>query len=514
MWKKIDEQPLKGWYIFAAFIPVFIISALYFSPWQTHAIYGDDLYIYDIFNRSGDAAIINISQKYRPINNVLIRILIRIFNKNLPLYYYFNVLVQAAVVVVFIKIAHLVTRSITLSFISGIIIALSRFNLYNVTQLYNGGALEGLAMIPFLCCLLYLLRTLVDSPLSPSISFRAMLWSLFFANMAIYIHERYIVLFPVIALCTLMPQFRETSVNRRIMIIVLAILSIAVNYAIKKYIFHISFFMGTGNVDISFSPSSSYTYLKDGLCSILGINSGPEYLVGYTFSSLSFTYQLLVYTSLTLAAFFFGGGLIRMFVTQSIDADRKKTIAVLFVLLVLFIVCLIPAIITIRLEQRWLQASMAVYVLMLLVAINCLFPKNTMLKIGALSIVAILSITVNHNYLKNGANNIYLCNAHNKAVLVKQAIETGIIKEECTTLAIYEKKKDINNENEINWIVQNGLFFEFYGQRKKEIVFVDSTDKTKNIGSSPIDITKTQIIYITHNVVDITDKYMSNYFTY
>jgi hypothetical protein len=195
-------------------------------------------------------------------------------------------------------------------------------------------------------------------------------------------------------------------------------------------------------------------------------------------------------------------------------AGPNKTLVTLVILSAIFVASLIPAVVTIRLEQRWLQASMAVFILMLLVAINSTYTKSKVLQMGSLLLFVIPCIAINYSCLNNGANNIYLCNAQNKAMLFRIAMKNRIIKNTCDTLCIYEEKKDTNNENEINWILQKGIFFEYYGQAKKEIIFVDSADKVKNWGNHPVNIEKHQIIYIGDNVIDITDKYIPNYPTY
>src|SRR6266480_2115991 len=89
------------------------------------------------------------------------------------------------------------------------------------------------------------------------------------------------------------PGLKTLPLKGRIGLMVVVIATLILNVAIKRF-YSLPFFLGTASTDITYSFSSAISYFFDGILSILQINSGPEYLVGIPFSSLSAYKKLLV----------------------------------------------------------------------------------------------------------------------------------------------------------------------------------------------------------------------------
>ena len=494
-----------------------VIIYLYYYWLRTQTIYGDDLFVYNYYGEPDISKHFDNGStllKFRPVNVAAIKAILALFNKDIYQYYIFNVLMQAINVVLFVRICNLYLRSIYLSCLASLVLAVSRFNYFNISQLYNGGALETLAMTFFLCSLFCMLKSQIVAADRPKQAFTLLLSGLAFANLSLYTHERYIVILPFIMLCVLLPALRVVGVNRRLLVAAIAILSMGANYAIKKYIFHLDFFTGTGNTHIAFSFHDSIFYLKDALLSILLINSGPEHLVGTPFLSLWGIIKVFAIIPLTCIVAIFTAYFITSLRHRNRGSDVARSQNVLLLQLsALFLLCLIPAIVTIRLEQRWLQASLSVFMLMTVIAINAIPFKNNWKKALCLSIFVFLFLAVDANYLATGVRDIYLYGAQNKARLFKQAIINGVIKPNTSKIYVFEKHKNENDENELGWILAKGYFFCYYGQNMKNIAFVDSSDQQNKNNRTISNISdKEQVIYVEEKVIDITKKYLDNTF--
>ncbi len=474
------------------FFPLLAIIILWFGHWQTQVIYGDDLGIYESYRTKTDLDIILESQKYRPVNTWLIRLLIATLGNHVSLYFYFNAVMQTLCALIFIKIADLFLRNIFFSCLLGLLVGLSRFNFYNITQLYNGGAMEVSAVLFFLGSLYYWLKTTRPQNTYDQ-NFRSLLMSILLANLCIYTHERYIVLFLFMLGALFIPTLSKLKAVHKRSLATLLVGSVAINYLIKQQVYHISFFMGTGNTHIRFSPASAAKYLQDALLDLIQFNSGPEYLSGYPYLWLSAFYKSLpiittLFILLTVTVYLVVKNKNR---PQFIgNANSGYVVLALFGLLLLTIG---PAVVTIRLEQRWLQAAFAVLLIIVAAAIGSVAYNKMVAGIGITLFVAIFLIS-ERNYLDAGVPNIYLSSSVRKAKLYKQAIDGGVIKPPTKHLIISADHMSPDDQDELRWVLQNGQFFEFYHVGRKTIQFADSSALTGILAQPAIFPSASQVI--------------------
>jgi hypothetical protein len=135
---------------------------------------------------------------------------------------------------------------------------------------------------------------------------------------------------------------------------------------------------------------------------------------------------------------------------------------------------LAPAIVTIRLEQRWLQASLGILVLIIVMLLSSFRFNNSMAKYILCASFVFVFLLVDREYLSKGANLIYMMSCENSAAVFKKGVDKGVIRNSTKNLYVWEKTRNENGENEVKWYLADGYFFDFYGGNKKNLVFIDS----------------------------------------
>ena len=439
-----------------------------------------------------------------------------LFYKNLESYYLFNVVIQSVNTCLVAMLVNLFLRSPLLSLLTSLLYGLSRFSFFIVAQLFNGGILEGLAMTFFLLSLFFALKTIVEKDNTYIQVIRALAWSLVFANLSMYTHERYIVLFPFLMIVIFFfPRQHKLLGKKKIYFAAAAILSMLVNAGIKKYAYGMPFFVGTGGTNISFSFATAFSFLTDAVLSIFQLNSGPEYLIGIPFRSLKgFNLVLVLFVAASLVSILVA----YLFHIRKVFANRhedKKSAFYVFLLLgILFALCLAPAIVTIRLEQRWLQASFSVFIIMIIIAFNALPFRKEGIKYALLCTLLALTLWGNYNYLSQGVDNLYMKEAERTAALFVKGLNTKVIHPAGNRLYLWEKQRDVNAENGATWALGEGYIFNFYSVETKQIIFVDSIyHQTASgvVSSFPaFNKDRAQILYVRHDLVDITELYLKD----
>lgn len=493
-----------------------IVIYFYFLEWRTAVIYGDDLYIYIYHsNLSGFYNKINLSliaDKYRPVHDLTTHILIELFHKNIFDYYLFNVVIQTTNTFLFVAILNLFLRSIYLSLFFSLLVGLSRFAFYSMTQLMNGGTLEGLGMSFFFLCLYFILKVVADPNSNSFQKQKGIILGIMFANLSMYTHERYIVLFPFIFLVVFFaPVLKSISKNQKIVFSFFILFSIVLNVVIKKSIYSMPFFVGGGGTNISFSFLSALGYFKDAFLTLLEINSGPDYLVGMGFLQLPYFVLItnLLLTSAILLILFSYTRKIILLKLKGNDADS------FIFLLFLFGLTLVPAIVTIRVEQRWLQASFSILILMIVIAINKIEFKTLRLKHFTLSLFIIVFLGVDMTYLYLGAKNVYISSSEKVVMDFKKAIDDGIVHPTSVNFYIWQKTIDQNSISAINWDLAGGDFFTFYQNKGKKLIFVDSIYEKLHAGItteiSNFNIKTDQIIFLGNSIVDTTNNHFKDF---
>ena len=494
-----------------------ILIFCYFFLYRTQTIYGDDLFIFrdfeDIRNGKDQLSLMLASQKFRPISFFLMKWVASAFGKHLMRYYIFNVCIQTINTFVFAAIVNLVIKSEVLSLVISLLVGFSRFALYNISQLFCGGPLEGLAMTFFLVAFYFIVRLLLANNSSAK-NMRSMYIAILFSNLALYTHERYIVIFPFLFLLLFFKPSRFGRFSDRLILGALIVVSIAGNVFVKKVILGMDFFVGTGGTKIQFSLKNAFGYLVDGMLSIIQINSGPEYLVGLPHTSLSIFYQIiLILLQLGLVAILYLA--IRAYWQKNgaAKSNLSFSLAKPALFAILFFLCLVPAISTIRLEQRWLQASFSIFVLLVVLFYQRIVSDMTTKKgkVFFLSFITLFIFSDQH-YLHAGVNNFYLKEAERSAGAIEESIQNGIVRRSTAKVIIYSKVADANGRNAFSWAIGGGYLFSFYNCGVKELEFIDSAgikdDDLQKKVIDRLDMTKDQVLQIRDgHIIDVTNSF-------
>ncbi|RYY56470.1 MAG: hypothetical protein EOO09_06360 [Chitinophagaceae bacterium] len=501
---------------FLLFAPVLVY--LYFLNWKTGTIYGDDLLIYHDYQALNGTLekinLPNLSHKYRPVHGLNIHWMISLFGRHLHAYYIFNVLVQSACVFATAWTVRLITKSALLAVLAGLLVGFSRFSFFSMTQLMNGGALEGMGFLFALLTTASLVRALQE-PVHPGPGPLKNFWlSLLFANLAMYTHERYLVLFPVIALAALLsPVLRGNGWKGRGLIASAAVISILLNVAIKIFIIRIPFMVGTSGTEISVSSASILQFLKEALLSVFNINEGPQHLAGIDFSQARMVVKAAAILFVLSAVFILVAYLLRVDRAYREDESAvKNRFAIFLCLSCIFGATLLPAVVTIRLEHRWLVAPMAISVMMAVLAITDL-PLRTNQRNLVVFGYLLVGAFVNHNYLYKGAQNIYLVHSEKLASRFETALAADQIRPETKKIYLWEQKRDPNVESGVNWVLGGGYLFT-YLEDPKTFVFEDSvihhTGDSLSGVAHRFDPQYEQLILMRDSLVDITPLFLQD----
>lgn len=515
------------------FCCIFCILYFYFLPWRTQVAYGDDLMMYRIHEEtpkfSDQIWAFLQFEKYRPTHDILVNIVMNIFKTNVHAYYVLNIVMLSGVALIFALIVNYLLDSYFIAFLFAVALGSSHFFFFNIAQLLEGGVLESHALIYFLCSVYFILKSMVPAANAnvPPKEYKNLLWGLLFANLCVFTHERYIVLLPLILAIAILFPFKTLSTRQRVMTGLLSIAVVALNVVVKKVFLNIPFFKGTGGTNIEFSASQMFSFLVEGILSIVQINTGPEYLTGLQFKDLpagaAAPALLIAVAAFACICIFAARGIIyglRSLASKILEESAVKRyskepwIPAVFFLSGAFLLCLVPAVSTIRLEQRWLTASYSVFLILMIMVIANIQWKNIAIRQASLIVLALAIAWVNYSYLYAGGTNIYMYSAEATARKFKTAEDKNIIHPSTKKLYIFEDHRDANQENVVTWSLMGGYIFKFYRAEGKELIFVDSTytkTDTAWVGSfSSFDPKTSQIIYLSNELKDITSEFLKD----
>lgn len=472
---ELEKNNKLAYFLLAPFI-----IYLYFLKWKLTSIHDDDLYIYRAYADADSffhkANVSYAFGQYRPVRDIFLHTIIKIFGKDLDGYYFFNVLIQSVNTIIFALLLNRFLSSVIMSVFLSLIFGLSRFCFYTITQLFNGGLLEGLAMTFFLLFLFCLVKMILMSAANEKKQMKGLLWSILFVNLSMYTHERYISIFPFfLLLIWFLPQFRRILIRNKIIISFLSIGSVLLNFFIKTSILSMPFFTGSGNIPIEFSVSSVSKFLWLAIASVFQYSIGPEYVSGLQFESLPAFYKALVGLIIIITLIIIG-----LFIWRIAQAFLKREKqypfnTALFILLpALWLLCLVPVVLQVRIELRWLQAPLVVMILMFVIALTSMVGSNNNRKYIICFLFGIAFLLTNYYYVSRGSKNLYYTTSATIANAFDKAVRDSIIPLKSDKLYIWEKQRNQQREGEINWSLVNGYFFSQYNGVAKNVIFADS----------------------------------------
>ena len=393
-----------------------------FAEWAPTVFYGDDLLNY-FAARGYQSANPNIAyllqfistNKFRPVFEFLLKREIALFGMNITGYFITNILIAAFGGLLAFRIFVVEADDQILAGLFAIIVLTSPFAAFQTTQII--GPVESVAFVLFLLTILFASRAIREPRGSSKSATNPQWWlALFTACVAVYAHERYLIL--VLWLLVAFWATQTSAPNfQRIIYVTACIAILATNFLIKHFVLHTIFFEGTGGVELGLSLPSIIDLASQAVWSIFGINSGPTHLVGAPWQSLPLPAKV------SGAAFGLGClalGLIALIKTPRISGHMVSWPVLLVLLAVLL---LGPPCLTIRMEQRWELAPFMI--LLMLVAIGLGKPtrdaNGPQIATCLAGAIALCSAVTDFAIFKN-FDNVYFVSTERYVAAVKASI--------------------------------------------------------------------------------------------
>lgn len=443
-----------------------------YRPWMPSVFFGDDLANYVSFLDGNFAstpfqALTDVySQKYRPVFALAIGGLFKLFGQQISLYLAANVLIHALSALLIFAIAFKLSRgNILVSFMSATLAATSRFALYQVTQVT--GLLEGMGLLIFLAMIYCLIQFVQGDESAQARSLFHLHCSICFELLLVHTHERYIVVVPWIAILLLLTRnFNLLSTAHRKLAIFFAIIPVIITTLYKKIVLHSAFFIGTGGTPIQIDYNGAKHRLIEGILSLFGFNYGPEYLVGRSIASNpnTFGWQMaLLFTVGWITILVLAG---RCMWRGTQNCKVQLSLLFPFMLCILIVLLLLPPVMTIRMEQRWLLQP---FLILLMIAAWSAGTINSRTKqLGALVFTTLaIAAFFADSYITKSFSNIFFVYSSNIASVIKRDVIES-------TPSSKESLIFVAGNDVCDWVLIHGEFFRIYGGHKRAIKCIES----------------------------------------
>jgi len=480
--RQLIDEPLGGntlrWVQKLGVIAIFFITVVAtvwrFDQWMPEVMYGDDLSnllaYRDGFFASGFFRVLfgqeDYVGKFRPVFAWAMAVFFRLFEENVHPYQWINVLIQAASAsITFAAVRRLSNGSGLFAFCVALAVALSRLALYNVTQVT--GILESLALMFCLLSLYGVVR------LSESV-FSAAKWAWFaliMAALSMHTHERYVVLAAWLVLVFSLSIFNANLSRRSIFGLLASTVTLAIfNFLFKKLVVGIPFFVGTGGISMVFDFDRTIDSLRQAVQSIFGMNSGPDYLVGKSLEGLDSptAFQLATAVRASWLGLIATGILIALYRVRRDKQSIWNALGWPMALVALAGLLLLPPLMTIRMEQRWVFTP---YVVMLILAGWALgrFDGVSLRLMRYLAcLLPLMGICLDSRFIPYFKNTFLVANADFAA-----AVKRGVIDQNSSANwpVAFLVRADF-----CNWSLLDGEFFRLYSSGKRKIRCFETLD--------------------------------------
>lgn len=479
------------------FIFAFIVGWVQFYSIMPRVFYGDDLSTWlQIKNGQCGVAFSELltsacGEKYRPLSSFLVLLIYKFFDTAISHYMVANMMIFAVSIIFIYKITKILSGgNIVVSTAISLAVASSRFAVFQVTQAI--GSIEGLALLLFVILMYIIIRVECENVNTRKFGFVA----LFLYFLLLNTHERYIVvgLWLILAFNSI-PNFYILSKGDKARLNLTAML-IPIGYiSYKIYYLHIPIMVGTGGTHITFEYLRIIDHSSQALLSIVGFNHGPDYLVGIDWTAMALVPDLMAVGVFSgLMAFILIFGIYKLVLLGSKTSEVYSFLRMPLLLLFLFFLLLIPAVSTIRVEQRWLFPS---FIIALLICVNVSylkFPGNNYLATWLIVLMAGVSIIVDGRII-NHFNNVYMVYSAKFAEMVKRDI---VLTDSGSSSPLFL----LANKDHCNWTLIKGGFFELYGGKTRDLTCV--ANSTFHVNDAP-EGSRFYTEFPSGNLIDVTD---------
>ena len=461
------KSRLNGAIYFAALATFFGAASLYrFWPWMPQVFAGDDLIAYSLYLKgqfaNGPWASLSTGplDKYRPVFLLFLGPQFRFFGLNVQAYEYCNLALNVANAMLLYKILRTQTLPRSVAIACALAVCTSRFSLFQVTQIV--GSLEGLGFTFFLGVVLGVVKC--QEPMGKTDSERPMYALLAVASsaLAIHTHERYLVLLPWLGLVFWMSA--KTRRPRRALSYVLLCASLILFNLGLKRLLHISVNAGTAGTSLKFDLASAGALLREALRSIFQMNSGPSHLAALALNKRDH------FGAWSLALLFGGLYVILLLCPLSFKRARRslnrKILAGYFSLFGLLLALLVPPILTIRIEPRWLVEPFALLFVIGASGLVRARPPARRLACVCLGGLALISMSMD-TYISPHFSSLSLVSSATFARAFREKI-LGTDSEGPKTIVLMSDRQNCG------WVLGQDFFIRLYGHSETSLSCADT----------------------------------------
>jgi len=340
-------------FVLLTFILALLVVKLRFWPYVPEVFFGDDLdnfyaYLQHDFASSVRQSLFQVYfERYRPVWALVLGTFFGTFGDRIELYMLLNAVIHALTVALFFAVAWRLSRGRWLPCLGlALAAASSRFALYQVTQVT--GTVESLALV--FCLLTVYCVSRIEGE-----NREALIWgwaAIGASFLAMHSHERYIGLavWLVLAFQT-SPEVRSLPARTRTALLLGSGIPLGFNYFYKVGILNMPFLVGTSGTHISLEPAVMIGLAGHAVLSLLGFNSGPKHLVGISIFDLGSVWLWLL--SITFAV---SSSTLIGLAVRNARPTWRQSLRWPLLLAAAALLLLVPPVLSIRFEQRWLYA--------------------------------------------------------------------------------------------------------------------------------------------------------------
>lgn len=477
-------------------------------------LYMDDLYMWSCYGEQSIwefAFPIGTSTRFRPVYWLATYLQMAVIGTHINRFVAFNIIINIFVAFELFYMAKRLSGGIRLTgFITAVCYLASRFAYYQIGQAL--GLMETMALSMSILVWYLLLKacglvpgiagtsdgeTAGDSMGAAAndsgrIDLRTYMRALAVYFLLVFVHERYISLLPLFYLSLIIcflkgkclrEQTCSASEGKKGSVFIswiMPVLVLGIIIAIRTLAIGKALPAGTGGTEVTetFSIGQSLCFCLDQVLYILGVNAGPEYLCGLSWTDTPWQIKRTIKISILiigLLCIIFAFSLIRRFVKElrtRLSRETYDEISVCVMLCSFAALCIGCSSVTIRLEMRWIYVSYAAALLFAAYMAGRLKSNAKIIAMMLFTAYALISVYTNIFY-RGYFNNIYFwANQLRMNSLAEETIE------KYGTEGILGKKiYIIENSYEMTDFYAE-TFFKTYDKEKKaegtEIIFADS----------------------------------------